>query len=465
MRNTDKSDFSQGSVSKNILRLAVPIMVAEFVHVLYNLVDRMYIGHLPESGTDALVGVGVTLPLISLINAFASLCGTGGSPLCSIARGAGDHKRAQEIMENSFTLLLLISAIITIVLSVFKAPALRLLGADSASLPFALEYFGIYVYGTTFVMISLGMNPFINSQGFSKVGMGTVILGASVNILLDPLFIFTFDLGVKGAALATVISQIISATWVICFLISPRVLLRLRHLRLDKEILSQILALGVSGFMFKLTNSVTQAVVNISLKIWGGALSSLYIGAMSIVNSLREVISQPISAVTSGAEPVIGFNFGAKQFRRVRSGIFFMLLATLVYGLFSWASIMIFPSALASIFSSDRELIAICTPCLKIYFGAFFLMSLQMTGQHTYVALNKPNLAVFFSLFRKVLLVIPLTLLLPRTSLGAKGVFYAEMISQIIGATLCFVTMVITVWRKLYKLEVNSPHTEMSTKI
>lgn len=445
----ERGDFSQGSIAQNILKLAIPMILSELVHVLYNLVDRMYIGHIPAVGTAALTGVGIALPLITLITAFASLCGTGGAPLCAISRGGGDDQTAQAIMETAFTLLLLFAGILTAVFTVAKEKALILVGADSETLPYALDYFNIYLLGTVFVLISLGMNPFINTQGFSKIGMGTVLVGAVLNIILDPVFIFVFKMGVQGAAAATVISQFFSALWVICFLTGPSAPLRLQRLRLERTLVLQILRLGVTGFVFKLTNSATQAVVNSVLRFWGGAASTLYIGSMSVINSLREIISQPISGITGGAQPVIGYNYGAKLYARVSRSIRFMLFSTLAYNLAAWAVLMLAPGLLVRLFTPDEVLIQHCIPCLRIYFSAFFMMSFQMTGQNTYVGLNRPKLAVFYSLFRKVVLVIPLTLLLPYTRLGVMGVFYAEMISQIIGASFCFMTMVFTIWKKL----------------
>lgn len=450
-RGTDslKSDFSQGSIPKNILRLALPMLAAELVNVLYNLVDRMYLGHIAGTGTSALTGVGVVLPIITIITAFAQLCGTGGAPLFSIARGERDEAGAQAIQENAFTLLLVFSAALTVLLYAVKRPVLLLFGASADTLPFALDYLNIYLAGTAFTSISLGMNPFINAQGFGRVGMGTVLLGAAANIVLDPVFIFTLKMGVKGAALATVLSQLLSAAWVLLFLTGKKCVLPLTRLRLERAQVRRIAALGVTGFVFKITNSVTQAVINAVLQARGGAQGDLYVGAMTIINSLREVISLPISSVTGAALPVMSFNYGAHCNDRVRRSILFVLQTSLGYNLCAWAAVMLAPAALMRIFTDDAALIALGSPCIRIYFAAYFLMSLQLTGQNTFIALNKPKYAVFFSLFRKAALVLPLTLLLPFTRLGVNGVFYAETISQLVGATACFSTMMLTVWRGL----------------
>lgn len=446
---TKKGDYSQGSIPKTVLKLGIPIAMAEIVHVLYNIVDRMFIGHIPGIGTAALSGVGIAFPLISLITAFANLCGTGGNPLCSIARGEGDNERARRILETSFTMLLLFSAVLTIVLFIFARPFLAAMGGDEETLPYAMDYFRIYVAGTVFVLISLGMNPFINGMGFPKVGMGTVIIGAALNIALDALFIFVFHMGVKGAAIATVISQFVSSVWVIRFLTGQRTLLRVERLHLDMKEAPRILKLGATGFMFKFSNSVAQTVVNLTLKQFGGAASTLYIGAFSIINSMREVISQPISGINSAAVPVMGYNYGARNYERVRKAIRFMLFAALTYNVLAWVLVFTHPAQLIRLFSDDAALIETAIPCLHIYYAAYFMMSFQTGGQNTFVALNKPKYAVFFSMLRKLFLIVPLTILLPRAGFGVMGVFYAEMFSQIIGASLCSLTMYFRIYRRL----------------
>ena len=444
-----KGDFSQGRVSGIILRLGLPVMLAELVHVLYSIVDRVYIGHMGEGGTTALTGLGVCFPLITLISAFANLCSTGGSTLCTIARGEGDDQKAGRIMATAFTVLLLIGAFLTVTLFAAAPWALRLLGGDDQTLPAALGYFRIYVLGTVPVLVSLGMNAFINAQGFPRVGMMTVIIGAVMNILLDPLFIFAFSMGIRGAALATVLSQAVSAGWVLLFLRSDRPALRLSGLCLDGSELKRIVRLGVTGFTFKVTNSLTQAIVNIMLKAWGGALSTLYVGAMSLINSVREIMSLPVSGLTAAGQNVMSYNYGARLYRRVSQGIRFIFLAGLSVNVFMWALVMLVPAPLFRIFSSDSELIGITVKCARIFFGAFPFMALQMAGQSTFVALNYPRHALFFSLLRKAVLVAPLTLVLPGLGLGVYGVFWGEFLSQLIDASACFLTMYFTIWRKM----------------
>ncbi len=444
-----KGDFSKGKVHTLILKLGLPIILAELVHVLYNIVDRMYIGHMEQTGTVALTGLGVCFPLITLIGAFANLCSTGGATLSTIARGEGDDERAGRIMQTAFSFLLLIGGVLTVLLFVTAPWTLTVLGGNETSLPYALDYFRIYVIGTIPVLISLGMNAFINSQGFPRVGMMTVILGAALNIVLDPLFIYVLDMGVRGAALATVLSQTVSAVWVLRFLTGKRPPVRLRGLGIDAAQLKNLLKLGVTGFMFKVTNSVTQAIVNVMLKAWGGPLDQLYIGAMSLINSMREIMSLPINGVTQGGQAVMSFNYGAKLHRRVSEGIRFVLLGGLVINTLMWAMAMFLPRPLIRIFTDDEALVALTVRCARIYFGAFPFMALQVTGQHTFVALNHPRHALFFSTLRKLILVAPLTLLLPGLGLGVEGVFWAEFISQLVGASACFTTMYFVIWRKL----------------
>ena len=448
---TKKGDFSQGSIPKTVLRMGIPIALAEIVHVLYNVVDRIFIGHIPGVGTAALSGVGIAFPLISLVTAFANLCGTGGNPLCSMARGQGNNERAQRILETAFTMLLGFSAVLTVVLFLFARPFLAAMGGDAETLPYAVSYFRIYVLGSVFVLISLGMNPFINGMGFPKIGMGTVLIGAVLNIALDALLLFVFHMGVEGAAIATVISQFVSAVWVIRFLTGKKTLLRISRIHLDMEEVPRILKLGATGFMFKFSNSVAQTVVNLTLKTFGGAASTLYIGAFSIINSMREVISQPISGINGASVPVMSFNYGARNYDRVRKTIRFMIAAALIYNIAAWLVVFTHPEQLIRLFTADDVLVKTAIPCLHIYYAAYFMMSFQTGGQNTFVALNKPKYAVFFSMLRKLFLIVPLTIALPRLGFGVMVVFYAEMASQIIGASLCSITMYFRIYRRLPK--------------
>lgn len=447
----DKGNFSEGKISSNILKLAMPIMLAEFVQILYNLVDRMFIGHIPEYGTLALTGIGIVFPLITIISAFSNLCSFGGSSICSISRGRKDDEQARMIMENSFTILLIYGAILTLIIYVFNTPIMFALGADESTVAYAKEYGDVYFMGTFFVLIVNGMNSFINLQGYGNMGMLTVLIGAFLNIILDPIFIFVLDMGVRGAAVATVISQFVSSLWVVLFLTSKKPPLRITQLRLDRQYVKQIHKLGMSGFTFRATNSITQAVANTTLRIFGGASGSLYIASMSIINQLREILSLPINAITEGSKPVMSYNYGAKEYDRTVKTICFMFKSCLCANVFLWAVFQLFPTQMIKIFTSDTALIENCVPMLRIYFCVYFMMTFQVSGQNTFVALNKPGFAVFFAVFRKFILILPFTLILPRIGLGASGVFWAEAISQIVGSIAAFSTMYFAIIRKLKK--------------
>lgn len=442
------NDFSRGSVPKNILALAGPMTAAQLVNVLYSVVDRIYLGLLP--GHLALTGVGVTLPVISIIMGFANLCGTGGAPLCSMYRGRGDRDEAERIMGNCLTLLLFFGGAVTALFLLIKEPMLYLFGASPDTFPYANAYMTIYLLGTVFVMIGLGMNPFINTQGFGKVGMLTVCLGAAANIVLDPIFIFVLDLGVEGAALATVISQAASAAWVLRFLTGPKAILRLRLscLALQAARVRRIVCLGLSGFFMNLTNSLVQTLCNATLQSWGG---DTYVGVMTIINSLREVVSMPILGLNNAAQPVLSYNYGAGKYRRVCQGIRFNLLVSVVCAALFWAAAMLLPGPLIRIFSRQEQVLAAGIPALRIYFCMFVPMSLQMAGQSVFVSLGRSRQAVFFSLLRKAVINASLTVLLPWW-MGTVGVFTAEAVSQLIGGLACGLTMYFTVYRPFRKL-------------
>lgn len=443
------NDFTKGSVSKSILSLALPMTLAQLINILYNIVDRMYIGRIPNASTLALTGIGVTFPIITIIMAFANLFGMGGAPLCSIARGKGDNEEAEKIMGNSFALLIISGIALTVLGLIFKKPLLFLFGASDATFSYANDYIGIYLLGTIFVMISLGMNSFINSQGFGRIGMMTILLGAITNIILDPIFIFIFNMEVKGAAFATIISQFLSALWVLKFLTGKNTILRLKlkNFKIELSILKRIVSLGLSTFIMALTNSTVQIICNITLQSYGG---DLYVGIMTVINSIREIIMMPVSGITNGSQPVLGFNYGAKEYTRVRSGIKFMSIVCILYTTLIWLILRMFPEFFIRIFNSEPELIQNGVPSMNIYFFGFFAMSLQFSGQSTYVALGRSKQAVFFSLLRKIIIVVPLTLILPRMfNLGTTGVFLAEPISNFLGGTACYITMLFTVWPSL----------------
>ncbi len=445
----ERGNYGEGSISRHILSLALPILLADAVNVLYSIVDRAYIGHMQGDGTLALSSVGVVFPLISLITAFASLFSSGAAPIAAIERGKGNDREAEEILNTAFSAALVAGTFLILVLFAFRRPLLFLMGADDATIGYAVDYFSIYVLGSVFVLISTGFNTFITMQGYGTTAMLTVIIGAVLNTVLDPLFIYVLHMGVKGAALATVISQAASALWVILFFLSSRSALKLRGFVLDGGIILRILKLGVSGFMFKLTNSLTQAASNMTIRAYAAGMSTLCIGAMSIINSTREIISLPISAITGAAQPVMAYNSGAGLGKRVMKTIRVMSCLSLGYGIISWIMAMVFPRLFISVFTPDKDLVDVTVPFFRIFFGVYFMMSLQSSGQTTFVSLNHPRSAVFFSLLRKVFLVLPLILILPRLGAGVHGVFYAEAISQLLGASACFGTMLHTIYRPL----------------
>lgn len=448
-----RNDFSRGSVVGNVLSLAVPMTLAQLINVLYNIVDRIYIGRIPEHATLSLTGLGLCLPIISIVIAFANLYGTGGSSLCSIERGRGDLDEAEAIMGNSFFLMLVTGVALTVLGLLVKRPMLYLFGASDQTFPYADSYVSIYLLGNIFVMVGLGMNSFINSQGFGRIGMMTVLLGAIANILLDPLFIFVFHMGVQGAALATVISQSLSALWIFRFLTGPKTILRLKLSRMRPEArrVKEIMALGLSGFTMSITNSLVQIMCNATLQTYGG---DLYVGVMTVINSVREIVSMPVQGITNSAQPVMGYNYGAGEYRRVKQAIAFISIVTIGYTTAVWLLVHGFPEFFIRIFNQDADLVAAGIPAMQIYYFGFCFMSLQFSGQAVFVALGKAKRAVFFSIFRKVVIVVPLTWLLPQLwNLGTNGVFAAEPISNLIGGTACFVTMLATVLPELNKKE------------
>ena len=444
-----KNDFSKGSVVGNILKLALPMTLAQLINVMYNIVDRIYIGMIPENATLALTGLGLCLPIISIVTAFANLFGMGGAPLCSIERGRGNLEEAEKIMGNSFAMMVVTGIILTALGLAFKRPMLYLFGASDATIPYAESYITIYLMGNLFVMVGLGMNSFINSQGFGTIGMMTVLLGAIANIILDPIFIFIFHMGVQGAALATIISQFLSAAWIVAFLTGKKTILRLKisAFRVEAQRALRIVGLGLSGFTMSLTNSSVQIMYNAMLQKVGG---DLYVGIMTVINSVREVISMPVTGVTNSAQPVLGFNYGAGEYKRVRGGIVFMSLCCIIYTTLIWMCVHGFPEFFIRIFNRNGDLVEAGIPAMRIYFFGFFMMSLQFAGQAVFVGLGKSKYAVFFSIFRKVIIVIPLIMILPTVfHLGTDGILMAEPVSNLIGGAACFGTMMFTIWPEL----------------
>ena len=449
-----RGDFKTEKISKLIMAQAIPLTIAQLVQVVYNIIDRIYLGHMPgDTESIALTGVGITFPIISLIAAFTNLFATGGAPLCSMARGAGNDDRAKDIEITTLFMQIITGILCITVLMATKRPLLYLLGASSKTYGYANDYLTIYLLGTIFVTTGTGMIGFINLQGYPRKGMAYMMTGAIINLLLDPIFIFALNMEVKGAALASVISQFVSAFLVWRFLFGKETVIKVKVSDLLQPVLSlvkEIVVLGFAGFIMSATNCAVQATCNMMLSEYGRELGDLYIAVMTIINSVREMIGLPINGITGGSQPVISYNYGAGENDRVKQGIRFMARVGVGYTAFMWIVILLFPHFFLTMFTSDENVIATGRMPLIIYFMAFVFMSLQFIGQSTFVALGKSKQAIFFSLLRKAFIVIPLTILLPMIpSLGVMGVFLAEPISNCIGGTASCLTMYFTVYRKL----------------
>lgn len=448
-------DFENGTVTGNILEAALPMLVAQILNLLYNIVDRIYIARIAEEGTAALGAVGLCFPLIVIITAFANLFGNGGAPLFAIQRGQKDERKAVAIMNTSFTMVCASAIVLMVVGFLFARPILILFGASDNSLVYALPYMMIYLLGTLPSMVAVGMNPFINAQGYSLIGMYSVAVGAGTNLLLDPLFIFGLGFGVRGAAIATVLSQCLSAIFVFYFL-TKKSELKVRLLK-KNEIAAcmgyakNIISLGMAGFIMQMTNSLVTICCNNVLSVTGG---DIYISVMTIVSSVRQLVETPIHAMSEGSSPILSYNYGARRPARVRKAGMVMGAMILAYSAVIWSIIILEPRPLIRIFSSDAQLIKDAVPALNQYFAAFIFMDLQYMGQTVFKSLNKKKQAIFFSLLRKVFIVVPLTYLMPYAlHMGTDGVFLAEPVSNVIGGTLCFATMLITVLPELKRME------------
>ncbi|MBQ3379604.1 MAG: MATE family efflux transporter [Clostridia bacterium] len=448
---TGQNDFSKGPVWKNIIRQALPLTIAQFVHLLYNVMDRVYIGHMEGVGTLALTGVGLTFPVVTVILAFAALFGMGGVPLFSIERGAENKEKAARIMGNSFALIVIAAAALTVLLYIFRRPVLFAFGASGDSFVYADEYLRIYLAGTLFSMLATGMNGYINAQGFPRTGMLSIIIGAGVNIALDPLFIFALRMGVSGAAIASVISQAVSAAWVLRFLTGKRAEIPLspKSIRIDGATVAAISKLGAANFIMQGTNFLVQVVCNSTLQGYGG---DIYVGIMTVTNSIRDVFMLPISGIVGGAMPVIGFNYGAKNYARVRDGIRFNTIVGAVYTMAAWLLVVTLPRVWFGVFSDDAALLDAGVGMLRIYFFGFVFMALQFAGQSAFQSLGDARHAIFFSLLRKAVIVVPLTVVLPMIGFGVTGVFLAEPISNVAGGLACYITMRMTVYKKIESL-------------
>lgn len=457
MSDSKTSYFSKSKISSAILKQALPLTVAELANFLYSTIDRIYIGHIPDIGVDALSGVGFTIPFITIILGLTSLFGTGGTPLFSITLGAKEENKARKIVGNAFSMLLISSIVITIVSIVFMKPILLFFGANEIISLYASKYLNIYLLGTVFTMVSTGMNDYITAQGYPKLAMFTIVIGAIINAVIDPIFIFAFNLGIEGAAIATVISQFISCIWVMNFFFRDRKGIRLNKdsFKLDLKVCSRIILNGTPGFVMNASSSAVTIVANHTLMQYGG---EFYVSIMTVVNSVCSIMRVGVNGITNGAKAVLGYNYGAGQFDRVKQGIRFSSLFAFVYSAVIWILIVLFPSFFFSIFTDDVALCEVGNKYLQYFFLAYVFMALQFSGQSTFMALGKAKPSICFSLLRKVILVIPLTIFLPMFLTDSNsGVFLAEPISNIIGGSASFLTMYFTVYRRLGKENQKKP--------
>lgn len=457
MTKTQESNTSNpmatGNIPKLLAQLAIPAVIAQIINLLYNIVDRIYIGHIPNIGAAALTGVGLFTPILMLLNAFAMLVGSGGAPRAAIAMGKNDNDLAEEIVANCFTLLFGISILLTF-LFYWSTPALlKLFGASSATLSYATAYARIYILGSFFVLIVLGMNPFITTQGFAKISMMTTVIGAIINIILDPIFIFVFGMGVRGAALATVLSQAVGAVWILRFLTGKKTILRLKrnNLRLEPKVFGPCLALGISTFVMMSTESLLSVSFTSSLSRYGGDLA---VGAMTIITSISQLVTMPLQGICQGGQPIISYNYGARQTERVKKAFFTQFIVCITYTIFFWIVVMLFPQLFAGIFTSNKELVEYSTWALRIYMAVIFSIGFQICCQQSFMALGQAKVSLLLACLRKIILLIPLIFLLPNFfSNKVFAVFLAEPVSDILAAAVTTITF-FTLFNKILKKEV-----------
>ena len=429
-------DMGTGSVKKRMVQMAVPAVVGQVINLLYNIVDRIYIGHIPEIGGTALTGVGLFSPILMLITAFAMMAGSGGAPRAAIAMGQGNRERAEKILGNCFTVLMGMAVVLTIVFYAAAPALLRLFGASDATLPYAVEYGRIYILGSVFVLTVMGMNTFITTQGFARISMLTTVIGAVINIVLDPIFIFVFDMGVAGAALATVISQAVSALWILRFLTGKTTILRLKkeNLKLVPSVILPCLGLGVSTFVMLSTESILSVSFTSSLSRFGGDVA---VGAMTVLTSINQLITMPLSGICQGGQPLISYNYGAKKYDRVKEAFFCQFGVCVTYTTVFWLLLMTFPHGFAGIFTSDTALVDYTAWALKIFLACGFSVGFQISCQQAFMALGQAKISLVMALLRKVFLLIPMIFLLPLFFENkAFAVFLAEPVSDFIAAAV-----------------------------
>lgn len=445
-------DLGTGSIGKLLFTLALPAIVAQIVNVLYNIVDRIFIGKIPN-GDIAMAGVGVAFPIILIVSAFSALIGMGGAPLAAIKMGEKDNDGAEKIVSNSFSSLIIIAILLTVGFLIFSEPILWAFGASDATIGYAKEYLNLYLIGTIFVQIALGMNPFINTQGFAKVGMTTVMIGAVINIVLDPIFIFGLDMGVKGAALATLLGQMVSAIWVLFFLFGKKSILKIRkeYLKPNLKVIIPIVTLGVSPFIMQATESLVLISLNNQLASFGGDLA---VGAMTIMSSILQILMLPIIGLTQGSQPIMSYNYGAKNFDRVKKTFKLLLMACLVYSVTMWGLLMIVPEFFVGIFNNKKELVEITSWSIRIFFAGTFILGAQIACQQTFLALGQAKVSLVLALLRKVILLIPLVFILPMfvegNALKLQMVLTAEPVADIVAA-MATLTCFVIFMKKMFK--------------
>lgn len=436
-------------VGKLLFSLAMPAIAAQLVNLLYSMVDRIYIGHIPEVGSLALTGIGLTFPVIILISAFAALIGYGGAPKASIAMGKSDKESAERILGSCISSLVAVAVMLTICFFVFAEPILYAFGASEETILYALPYLRIYVLGTLFVQITTGMNSFITAQGFSGVAMKTVMIGAGLNMVLDPVFIFALDMGVQGAAVATVLSQAVSAAWVLLFLCGKKTILRIRreHLGIDLKIMGPVLALGASPFIMQSTESLISVCFNTSLQKYGGDVA---VGSMTILSSAMQASMMPLAGLCQGMQPIVSFSYGAKKMERVRRAFLLTLASCMVYATALWAVAVLFPRGLAGVFTSDEQLLSYASWTMPVYMGATCLFGIQIACQQTFVALGKSIHSLFLASLRKIILLVPLIYILPNfVENKVFGVFLAEPVADFLAVCATTILFFSTVWKMM----------------
>ena len=428
----DKNFLGTAPIGKLLLKLSIPTVIAQLINMLYNVVDRIYIGHIPEEGSLALTGVGVCMPIIMIVTAFAALISSGGAPRASICMGKQDNKSAEQILGNCFSLQIVVSIVLTVVLLIWNKDLLMAFGASKNTLGYATDYMHIYALGTLFVQLTLGMNAFITAQGFTTTSMVSVLIGAICNITLDPVFIFVFNMGVKGAALATVLSQAISTIWVVVFLSGKKTQLHLRkkYMGLKPKIFLPCVALGLATFIMQASESVVTVCFNSSLLHYGGDIA---VGAMTILTSVMQFAMLPLQGIAQGSQPIASYNYGAKNADRVKKTFRLLVITCLTYSTLLWAAVQISPKVFVSIFTSDAKLVAFTAPMLKIYLGGLFLFGIQIACQITFTSLGKAVNSIIVAVVRKFVLLLPLIYIMPHVvSNPTIGVYMAEPIADII---------------------------------